>query len=804
MLLRMLLLVVCVVVVGCGRDADIGAVGRADALGQATLAPSSAVAGRSIDASRPTLRGFADLPDHGELLAYPAKVSRRDGAYTWHRTDMSEQYALRAIAEGHLRITTPSGELLDFRYDRHVEHPSGDWTWIGHLPGHEGEQTILTFGDRAAFGSIAQAGKPALRLTMRDGVSWLVETDPRKVAAIVNAATRPQQPDYRIVSRADLPRRPTGPRAAADGSMTESGGIEVASASATATAASTVDLIIGYTTGFATANGGASGVLTRLNYLVDVANAAYANSNVTAKVRLVKALQVNYTDSNDNETALEQMSGYKSGSGPVTPNAAFNALRSAREQYEADLVSLVRDFREPENNGCGIAWLLGGSLQGISAGEGWDELGYSVVSDGIDAGADGKNYFCRDETLAHEMGHNMGAAHDRATAGGDDGNLDNPDDYGAYTYSFGYKTGAAGGDFYTVMAYGDSGQRSYRIFSTPGTDFCGGRACGTSSSDNVRTLRQTIPVVAGFRVGSEQATSTPLLRQVDVNGNGHSDLLFFNHRRSQLAWWFLDGGTVTAYSAIGLDGRYRLVDAADFNADGRSDLLFTSDSRDLILALGTGYKYELRNLGLNYSTAYKPIGLADVNGDRNADILLRNTSTGYLVVWYMHGTARVAYNGHAIAAKYAFVGDGDFNGDRREDLLWTDADGHLLLSTSQGISYKSGVLAVSHSASSVVAGVQDVNGDGMSDILLALVDGSRVVTWFMNGTNRYAYSSSTIDPAFRIMGKGDFNGDHRGDLLLQNRATQQVRLMLSSGGSFATRTTVGLTPNEDAVLMDVR
>src|SRR3546814_11752256 len=127
-------------------------------------------------------------------------------------------------------------------------------------------------------------------------------------------------------------------------------------------------------------------------------------------------MKVTYTDTNSNDTALEQLSVYKSGSGPVTPNAAFNALRAAREQYGADLVSLVRDFRDPEQDGCGLAWLLGGGLQGIGAGEGWDELGYSVVGDGIDAVTDGKNYYCLDETLAHEIVNNMGAAHARETA----------------------------------------------------------------------------------------------------------------------------------------------------------------------------------------------------------------------------------------------------------------------------------------------------------------------------------------------------------------------------------------------------
>ena len=438
---------------------------------------------------------FASLPDHGDLVAYHAGSTRQDGAYTWHRTELSEQHALDAIANGHLRVTTPSGQILDFQYDRHEEHPSGDWTWIGHLPGNDGAQTILTFGAHAAFGSIAQLGKPPLRLQVRDGSSWLIETDPSKVASIVNAATRPQQPDFLVPPKvASSSQGPTG--AASLATSTAASTTTAATGSLTATV---VDVVLGYTPGFVTSNGGTtSGAITRLNFLVDVANAAYRNSQIDAQVRLVGTVPVNYPDNTSNDSMLEQLTGYDSASNTqTTPNAAFNGLRAARDQYGADLVSVVRKFQDPENVGCGTAWLIGGGQTGIQSSD--EYFGYSVVSDGTDQGTDGKTYYCLDETLAHELGHNMGAQHDRDAAKGDNGILD-ANEYGAFPYSFGYKATATTGNFYTVMAYGDKGQSIYRVFSDPRSTFCGGLACGiTDQADNARTLTQTIPTVATFR-----------------------------------------------------------------------------------------------------------------------------------------------------------------------------------------------------------------------------------------------------------------------------------------------------------------
>ena len=300
-------------------------------------------------------------------------------------TLVAKAHALKAAEDGDLRVTTPSGETLLVRYDRRIAHGSGDWTWVGHLLGQESEQTILTFGPHAAFGTIAQSGKPPLRLTVRNGVSWLVETDPTKVAVINNAATRPALPDYHLPPPKNLPQAPSAasapPMAAAPPTA----------AATTASTPTTVDVVLGYTPAFAADNGGQSGAITRLNYLVDVTNVAYQNSGIDARVRLVATVPVSYADDTSNDSTLDQLTGYNSSTNTTTsPNAAFNALRAAREQYGADLVSLVRSFRDPENGGCGVAWLIGGGQQGVSASDSY--YGYSVVSDGSDPGTDGHTY----------------------------------------------------------------------------------------------------------------------------------------------------------------------------------------------------------------------------------------------------------------------------------------------------------------------------------------------------------------------------------------------------------------------------
>ncbi|TBR08291.1 MAG: hypothetical protein EPO46_10225, partial [Lysobacter sp.] len=490
---------------------------------------------------------FASAPDLGALVRYPAqRVVRQDGAYTWYRADLSEAYAWAAIASRRLVLTAPSGQLLDFRYERHVQHPNGDWTWIGSIVGDRSQEAIITFGAKAAFGTIGQPGKEPLRLTVRDGVSWLIETDPRKIADINNAGTKPTKPDYLVapdIAGAAARRKNAAGMQAAGATQAGTAPGSVISA-AGGVPATTVDVVLGYTPGFVTSYGGESQAFTRLNNLVDITNEAYVNSQIDAQIRLVRIVPVNYTDANSNQTALEELTGFVAPSTRTTPSAVFSELRAARDQYGADLVSLVRKFNTPENDGCGIAWLIGGGRSGIDRTD--EFFGYSVVSDGRDAGTDGKTYFCRDETLAHELGHNMGAQHDRDTADGADNILQN-NEYGVFDYSFGYKTGVATGNFYTIMAYGDSGQTRYRVFSNPRVTLCGGAPCGIENqADNSRGLGLTIPTIATFRGAVVPAPGPRAIpAQFDINADGRADIIWHYPSSGEVYYYLMNGSTIT-------------------------------------------------------------------------------------------------------------------------------------------------------------------------------------------------------------------------------------------------------------------
>lgn len=746
-----------------------------------TAASSAQRASSLASAAGPTRQGFASLPDRGELIAYPPQPVRHDGAYTWHRTDLSEAHALNAIADGNLRVTTPSGDMLVVNYDRHIEHPSGDWTWVGHLAGQEGEQTILTFGPHAAFGSIAQPGKPPLRLTVRNGVSWLVETDPTKVAGIINAATRPTRPDYNIPPRNGV----RGPAATTAPSMVSA---PVMSAATTSTA-TTVDLVLGYTPAFASDNGGQSGAVTRLNYLVDVTNVAYRNSSINAQVRLVATVPVTYPDDTSNDATLDQLTGYDSTKNTTTsPAAAFSGLRAAREQYGADLVSMVRSFRDPENGGCGVGWLIGGGQQGISTSDAY--YGYSVVSDGTDAGTDGHTYYCLDETLAHELGHNMGANHDVDNAKGSDGVLD-PGDYGAYPYSFGYKNATAA--FYTIMAYGDTGQHIYRIFSDPRSTFCGGYACGNATSaDNARTLAQTIPTVASFRATLVSESTATVAN--DFNGDGVSDILWRNASSGSNAIWRSANVSLRTNVTQVVDANWKVVGAGDFNGDGITDVLWRNDASGSNAIWRSGNSATPQSITAVSNLTWKVVGVGDFNGDGKADILWRNSTSGVNAIWLSGDYATQSAVDSVTDVNWVVAAVADFDGDGKADILWRNrSTGADTMWSGGSASQRRAVSAVTDLNWKIV-GAGDFNGDGASDLLWRnAAVGTNAIWQSANSATRQAIDTMS-GASWTVAEVGDFNGDGKADVLWRNR---------SSGANTIWRTGNVATPQSVAAVTDL-
>lgn len=314
--------------------------------------------------------------------------------------------------------------LLVAEKDRIVDNVQGHSAWVGHLQGEPDSEVILAVIGKAMSGTIKRGNGEIYEILANDDDTHTVrQVDPRKILPH-------KHPIPDVEMDPDLANAPASSEA-----KTAANEPPIAAATITDTI---VDLMVVYTPKARANAGGTSGIQAKIVKAVEAANQAYINSKVHMKLNLVRMTEVNYTESGDMARTLNDLRG--------TTDGKMDVVHSWRNQYGADQVTLV----SADANYCGIAYQM------TRLSSSFAPYAFAVVHD------DSRAYCLAAQTLAHELGHNQGNAHDRA----------NSSYAGIYSYSYGHRLCQSGG-FRTVMSYACTGATRISNFANPSVYYNG-------------------------------------------------------------------------------------------------------------------------------------------------------------------------------------------------------------------------------------------------------------------------------------------------------------------------------------------
>lgn len=330
--------------------------------------------------------------------------------------------------------------LFDDRHERaHLlarTDQDGNTTWIGHLEGAP-EHTVVLVERGPWLAGILRSddGDVVLRPHSARRVA-IVEIDPRRLAPEHDPIPGPSGPRHEVF--------------AFDGGDAQ------------------IDLLVAYTDLVADSLGGAEGVEVMVEATVTEANLGFDGSAIGAQLELVGVV-----DSGWDEDGFGWVSSLSSLAD--VDDGALDGVASERNALGADVVSLLV---EGDGSSCGVGYLMSVPSPAFAG------YAYSVV-----------DHRCASSslTLAHEIGHNMGAQHDHDNA------MSSP----SYPYAYGFRDVEAG--HRSVMAYPcDDGACPRRNRWSDPTAHVDGSVFGVDIDDetpayNVAALRLTADVVAAFR-----------------------------------------------------------------------------------------------------------------------------------------------------------------------------------------------------------------------------------------------------------------------------------------------------------------
>jgi uncharacterized repeat protein (TIGR01451 family) len=313
------------------------------------------------------------------------------------------------------------------------------------------------------------------------------------------------------------------------------------------------------------------------------------------------------------------------------------------------------------------------------------------------------------------------------------------------------------------------------------------------------------PGTADPDTGNNSATDTDTIGQRaasgDFNGDGRSDVVFYNTATGEVREWWMDGLAMGSEVPVGTQANLaaRIVGTGDYDGNGLSDLLWQDQ---------TTYAVEL---WLNGTTMGGPplppppfaspvVGSGDYDGDGTSDILWLDLGTQEIVLWVMSGGGVATSQAKGtLNANRSIRASEDYNNDGTSDLfILRSVTGMTRVRFMHGLNpstqQDTGIAAT---PGWDVVGTGRYDDDGYADVLWHDAGFASPELWTLNGATVESRGplSRIIRGRAEVVGAGDYDGDGHADILWLDEDAGGLRVWLLDGNNVTAADRLGPPPS---------
>ena len=269
---------------------------------------------------------------------------------------------------------------------------------------------------------------------------------------------------------------------------------------------------------------------------------------------------------------------------------------------------------------------------------------------------------------------------------------------------------------------------------------------------------------------------------LDFNGDGNADLMWFCSINGQTSHWQMDGlsrigGGGFAWAAM---SNSVALGAGDSNDDGTPEAFFFQPyGRWVFMWTFVGTQRLSAELIFTENSGWTPVAVGDFTGDGRADVLSRSSDgLNYRARPIAYRTVYAARNVATVAAGFGFVAAGDFDGNGVQDLLLRATNGVYWVKRL-GVTGAATMLPITAGALATewrMEGVGDLDGDRDDDIVWHNTVTGEVRGWLMqDGVRQTGGAIRTgVGASSKVISILDTDHDGRADVIWRNEATGDV------------------------------